>query len=119
MGAAGLTCSTAEMANTGGMGVEIDLDKVPLREQNMSSYEIMLSESQERMLMTVKPGNEEIAFKILQKWGLDYAKIGQVTDSGRFVVVQKGKIEADIPIDPLSSEAPIYDRKYRNDSLHL
>jgi len=116
MGAAGLTCSTAEMANKGGMGVDLNLDKVPLREAKMTAYEIMLSESQERMLMTVNQGNEEIAFKILKKWNLDHALIGKVTNTGRFIVKQNGKIEADLPIDPLSSDAPLYDRPHETEN---
>jgi phosphoribosylformylglycinamidine synthase len=112
MGAAGLTCSSAEMGGKGGTGVELWLDKVPLREVAMSAYEIMLSESQERMLMTVKPEKESIAEAILVKWNLDFAVIGRVTNDGMFVIKKNGIIEANIPIAPLSDSAPIYDRPF-------
>ncbi len=92
MGAAGLTSSSFEMASKGNMGVELDLDRVPMREENMSAYEIMLSESQERMLMVLKPGKEDIARAIFEKWELDFAIIGQLTDSGRMVLKRHGEI---------------------------
>lgn len=110
MGAAGLTCSSLEMADKGGTGIELDLDKVPQREENMSAYEMMLSESQERMLMVIKPEKEDVARKIFEKWEVDFAVIGKITDSGRMVIKHKGNLEADMPVAPLSNEAPIYDR---------
>ncbi|MBB5519945.1 phosphoribosylformylglycinamidine synthase subunit PurL [Amphiplicatus metriothermophilus] len=110
MGAAGLTSSSVEMAAKGGGGVELDLDKVPQREEGMNAYEMMLSESQERMLMVLKPGKEEEARAIFEKWGLAFAVIGVTTDSGRLVVKHKGVVEADIPLGPLADEAPNYDR---------
>ena len=112
MGAAGLTCSSLEMASKGGLGIELWLDKVPQREKNMSGYEIMLSESQERMLMVLKPGTEEKAAAIFEKWELDFAIVGELTDTGRLICKMNGEVEADLPVDPLSEEAPIYDRPY-------
>jgi phosphoribosylformylglycinamidine synthase II len=112
MGAAGLTSSSFEMASKGNMGVELDLDCVPMREENMSAYEIMLSESQERMLMVLKPGREDIARAIFEKWELDFAIIGQLTDSGRMVLKRHGEIVADLPIAPLADAAPMYDRPW-------
>lgn len=112
MGAAGLTCSSAEMGGKGGTGVELWLDKVPLRESQMTAYEIMLSESQERMLMTVKPEQEGTAKAILEKWNLDFAVIGTVTDNGMFIIKKNDIVEASIPIAPLSDKAPIYNRPY-------
>ncbi len=117
MGAAGLTSSSFEMAGKGGVGVEIDLDKVPVRETGMTPYEIMLSESQERMLMVLKPGREGIARAIFEKWELDFAVIGKLTDTGRMVLTMGGKVAADLPIDPLSEAAPIYDRPTRPTAL--
>src|SRR6202000_1671686 len=99
MGAAGLTSSSVEMASKGNLGIELDLDQVPLREEGMSAYEIMLSESQERMLMVLKPGREAEAEAIFKKWELDFAVIGITTDTRRLVVKHKGKIEADMPIN--------------------
>ncbi len=113
MGAAGLTSSSFEMAGKGGVGVEIDLDQVPVREASMTAYEIMLSESQERMLMVLKPGREDVARRIFEKWELDFAIIGRLTDSGRMVLRKDGGIVADLPIDPLADAAPIYDRPTR------
>jgi phosphoribosylformylglycinamidine synthase len=113
MGAAGLTSSSAEMADKGGSGIELDLDQVPQREANMTAYEMLLSESQERMLAVLKPGREAEARRIFEKWELDFAVIGVTTDTGRFVVRHKGKIEADIPVKALSDEAPVYERPYQ------
>jgi phosphoribosylformylglycinamidine synthase subunit PurL len=111
MGAAGLTCSTCETASRAGTGIEIDLDKVPQRAPNMSSYEIMLSESQERMLIIVKKGREEEVKRIFDKWDLPWSEIGQVTDTGRMVVRHHGEIVADIPASQLADEAPVYNRE--------
>lgn len=110
MGAAGLTSSSCEMAAKGGGGFELDLDKVPQREDGMTAYEMMLSESQERMLMVLKPGREAAAKEIFDKWGIDFAVIGVTTNSGRLVIKHKGVIEADIPVAPLADAAPNYDR---------
>ncbi len=112
MGAAGLTSSSFEMASKGGMGVELDLDLVPLREAGMTPYEIMLSESQERMLMVLKPGREDEARAIFEKWDLDFAVIGQLTESGRMVLRWHGETVAELPIDPLAQAAPEYDRPW-------
>ncbi|KXV73190.1 phosphoribosylformylglycinamidine synthase subunit PurL [Acetobacter cerevisiae] len=110
MGAAGLTSSAVEMAGKGGVGIELDLDEVPQREPNMTAYEMMLSESQERMLMVLKPDRTEVARKIFEKWELDFAIIGHLTETGHIVVKHKRQVEADIPLDPLADQAPIYDR---------
>ena len=110
MGAAGLTSSSVEMAGKGGMGIELVLDHVPQREAGMTAYEMMLSESQERMLMILKPGREAVAEAIFTKWELDFAVIGHLTDTGRIVLRHKGQLEADIPLAPLESEAPLYRR---------
>ena len=112
MGAAGLTSSTAEMADKGGVGIELDLDRVPQREQGMTAYEMMLSESQESMLMVLRPNREAEAEAIFKKWGLDFAVIGHTTDSGRLIVKHKGTIEADLPVDKLANSAPLYARAY-------
>src|SRR6201986_626875 len=112
MGAAGLTSSSAEMGDKGGSGIELDLDKVPQREANMTAYEMMLSQSQERMLAVLKPGREGQAEAIFKKWELDFAVIGITTDTNRLVVKHKGKVEADMPITALSDAAPIYERPY-------
>ncbi|NKB57436.1 MAG: phosphoribosylformylglycinamidine synthase subunit PurL [Alphaproteobacteria bacterium] len=112
MGAAGLTSSTVEMADKGGVGVELNLEKTPVREEGMTPYEIMLSESQERMLMVLKPGREEEARAIFEKWELDFAVIGRVTDSGRVMLKMKNETVADIPVAPLVDAAPIYDRPW-------
>ncbi|MGK2286558.1 phosphoribosylformylglycinamidine synthase subunit PurL [Pedomonas sp. V897] len=112
MGAAGLTSSSVEMASKGGVGIELDLDKVPCREEGMVPYEMMLSESQERMLMILKPGREAEAEKIFHKWGLDFAVIGTITDTGRLVLKFKGEVAADIPLGPLGDNAPAYERPY-------
>jgi phosphoribosylformylglycinamidine synthase len=110
MGAAGLTSSSVEMAGKGGVGIELVLDNVPQRETGMTAYEMMLSESQERMLMILKPGREAEAEAIFRKWELDFAVIGRLTDTGRIVIRHKGRLEADIPLAPLESEAPLYRR---------
>jgi phosphoribosylformylglycinamidine synthase len=112
MGAAGLTCSCAEMAGKGGNGIEIDVALVPLRDSEMNAYEIMLSESQERMLMILKDGMEERAAEILKKWSLDFAIIGKITDTKRFIIKENGTTVCNLPIQALSEEAPIYDRPY-------
>jgi phosphoribosylformylglycinamidine synthase subunit PurL len=113
MGAAGLTSSSVEMAGKGGLGIELDLDQVPLRETGMTAYEIMLSESQERMLMVLHPGSETEARRIFQKWELDFAVIGHVTDTGHLILRINGAIAADIPLGPLVTEAPVYERPWR------
>ena len=110
MGAAGLTSSSVEMAGKGGVGIELDLDAVPQRETGMSAYEMMLSESQERMLIVLRPGAEADARAIFDKWELDFAVIGHITDTGRIVVRHQGRVEADIPLDPLEKAAPLYHR---------
>ncbi|MEQ8504858.1 MAG: phosphoribosylformylglycinamidine synthase subunit PurL [Rhodospirillales bacterium] len=112
MGAAGLTSSSFEMASKGGTGVELDLDHVPQREEGMTAYEMMLSESQERMLMVLKPGREDDARKIFEKWELDFAVVGKLTDTGHMVLRHKGEIVADLPIDPLALASPEYDRPW-------
>ncbi len=112
MGAAGLTSSSIEMADKGGVGIELDLDKVPQREANMTAYEMMLSESQERMLMVIQPGKEQLAFDIFEKWELDVAQIGKTTDTGRLVLKHDRKKVCDIPIAPLADDAPNYNRPH-------
>ncbi len=112
MGAAGLTSSSVEMASKGGVGIELVMDDVPQRETGMTPYEMMLSESQERMLMVLKPGREAEAEAIFRKWELDFAVIGRVTDSGRMVLRWRGDVVADIPLGPLADEAPLYDRPW-------
>jgi phosphoribosylformylglycinamidine synthase II len=112
MGAAGLTSSAVEMASKGKLGIEVDLDKVPLREEGMSAYEIMLSESQERMLMVLKPGREGEAEAIFKKWELDFAIIGHLTDTGRIVCLRHGKREIDIAVGPLVDQSPVYNRPW-------
>jgi phosphoribosylformylglycinamidine synthase II len=112
MGAAGLTSSSVEMAGKGGLGIELDLDRVPVREAGMTAYEIMLSESQERMLMILKPGGEAEARRVFEKWQLDFAVIGRVTDTGRLVLEKDGAVAAEIPIAPLVGEAPLYERPW-------
>ncbi len=112
MGAAGLTSSSFEMASKGGMGIEIDLDKVPARETGMTPFEFMLSESQERMLIILKPGSEPKAEAIFKKWELDFAVIGHLTDTGRMVLRFKGEQVGDLPIDPLAQASPEYDRPW-------
>ena len=112
MGAAGLTSSSVEMAGKGGVGIELDLDAVPQREEGMSAYEMMLSESQERMLAILKPGREAEGQRIFEKWGLDAATIGMTTDTGRIVLKHKGQVVCDLPLSPLSDDAPLYDRPH-------
>ena len=113
MGAAGLTSSSFEMASKGGSGVELELDKVPCREDGMTPYEMMLSESQERMLMVLQPGKEDLARGIFEKWDLDFAIIGRLTDSGRMVLKMHGETVGDLPIDPLAEASPEYDRPWQ------
>jgi phosphoribosylformylglycinamidine synthase II len=112
MGAAGLTSSSVEMAGKGGLGIELDLDRVPVREADMSPYEIMLSESQERMLMISAPGSEDLARRVFEKWELNFAVIGRVTETGRLVLRMRGEVAADIPVGPLVTEAPLYERPW-------
>ena len=110
MGAAGLTSSSVEMASNGGVGIRLDMNQVPCREEEMTPYEMMLSESQERMLMVLKPGKEGMAAEIFKKWELDFAVIGEVTDTGRMVLDFDGETVCDIPLGPLADDAPEYDR---------
>jgi phosphoribosylformylglycinamidine synthase II len=110
MGAAGLTCSTSEMASKGGVGIEIDLDKVPQREEGMTAYEIMLSESQERMLLVAKKGTEDKVIEIFKKWGLDAVVIGRVTSDGLVRVHHHGEVVAQVPALCLTEDTPLYDR---------
>ena len=112
MGAAGLTSSSVEMASKGGVGIELVMDDVPQRESGMTPYEMMLSESQERMLMVLKPGREAEAAAIFHKWELDFAIIGRVTDTGRMVLTFQGETVADVPLGPLADDAPLYDRPH-------
>ena len=112
MGAAGLTSSSVEMATNGKAGIRLDMDKVPCREEGMTPYEMMLSESQERMLMVLKPGKEEMAAAIFEKWELDFAVIGEVTDTRHMVLEFGGEVVCDIPLGPLAKDAPEYDRPY-------
>ena len=112
MGAAGLTSSAVEMGAKGNLGIELDLDAVPCREEGMTAYEMMLSESQERMLMVLDPAREAEAEAIFRKWGLDFAIVGRTTDTKRFVVKHGGEIKADLPIKELGDEAPLYDRPW-------
>jgi phosphoribosylformylglycinamidine synthase subunit PurL len=113
MGAAGLTCSAVEMGAKGGLGIELQLDMVPVREERMTAYEMMLSESQERMLMVLEPSREEVAKAIFVKWGLDFAIVGKTTDDLRFRVIHQGEEVANLPIKELGDEAPEYDRPWR------
>ncbi len=110
MGAAGLTCSTCEMGARGGVGIEIELDLVPQRETGMNAYEIMLSESQERMLLVAESGREQEVLKVFEKWGLDGVIVGRVTSGGRLRVLEHGKLVADIPNTALTDDAPLYHR---------
>jgi phosphoribosylformylglycinamidine synthase subunit PurL len=112
MGAAGLTSSSVEMASKGGAGIRLNMNEVPCRETGMTPYEMMLSESQERMLMVLKPGREPEAEAIFRKWELDFAVIGQVTDTGHMVLEFDGEVVCDIPLGPLADEAPCYERPY-------
>jgi len=111
MGAAGLTCSTCEMGARGHVGIEIELDRVPQRETGMSPYEIMLSESQERMLLVAQKGREHEVFRIFEKWGLDAAEIGRVTNDGKMRVLQHGEVVSQIPNEALTDDAPVYKRR--------
>lgn len=110
MGAAGLTCSSFEMADRAGSGMEVDLDRVPKRADGMTAYEIMLSESQERMLLVAKKGREDDVRKIFEKWDLDVAVVGKVTDDGRVRIMYGGRNVADIPVAPIVHKAPVYER---------
>ncbi len=112
MGAAGLTSSSVEMASKGGCGIRLNMNAVPQREAGMTPYEMMLSESQERMLMVLKPGKEAMAEAIFKKWELDFAVIGEVTDTGHMVLDWNGAVVADIPLGPLAEDAPEYERPY-------
>jgi len=112
MGAAGLTSSSVEMASKGGAGIRLNMNMVPCREEGMTPYEMMLSESQERMLMVLKPGKEAMAEAIFRKWELDFAVIGEVTDTGHMVLEFNGEVVCDIPLDPLADDAPLYDRPH-------
>ncbi len=112
MGAAGLTSSSFEMASKGGLGVELDLDQVPVREAGMTAYEIMLSESQERMLMVLRPEREAQARAVFEKWELDFATIGRLTETGHMVIKHRGTVVADLPIDPLAKASPEYHRPW-------
>jgi len=118
MGAAGLTSSSVEMAGKGGVGIELDMDNVPQRETGMSAYEMMLSESQERMLAVLKPGREEDGYRIFKKWGLDAAVIGRTTDTGRLILNHHGEVVCDVPLAPLFDDAPLYDRPWVQPELH-
>jgi phosphoribosylformylglycinamidine synthase subunit PurL len=110
MGAAGLTCSTCEMGARGHVGIEIELDRVPQRETGMSPYEIMLSESQERMLLVAQKGREHEVFRVFEKWGLDAAEVGRVTNDGKMRVLEHGQIVSEIPNEALTDDAPVYKR---------
>ncbi|MGM0584512.1 MAG: phosphoribosylformylglycinamidine synthase subunit PurL [Pseudomonadota bacterium] len=112
MGAAGLTCSAVEMGDKGGLGVELNLDEVPQRERGMTAYEMMLSESQERMLMVLRPEKEAEARAIFEKWDLDFAIVGETIEADRFLVRHCGELEADLPLSSLSGSAPEYDRPW-------
>ena len=112
MGAAGLTSSSVEMASKGDLGIELNLDKIPCREENMTPYEIMLSESQERMLLILEDGKEKHAKEIFSKWDLDFVIIGKTTDTNKLTLKYEGLINGEIPIDALATKAPIYDRKW-------
>ena len=110
MGAAGLTCSTCEMGGRGGVGIEIELDRVPQRETGMTAYEIMLSESQERMLLVAQKGREQEVFRVFEKWGLDAVAVGKVTTDNKLRVLQHGEVVAEIPNQALTDDAPVYQR---------
>ncbi|MFZ0137453.1 MAG: phosphoribosylformylglycinamidine synthase subunit PurL [Candidatus Sulfotelmatobacter sp.] len=110
MGAAGLTCSTCEMGGRGGVGIEIELDRVPQRETGMSAYEIMLSESQERMLLVAQKGREQEVFRVFEKWGLDVVEVGRVTADNKLRILQHGEVVAEIPNQALTDDAPVYKR---------
>jgi phosphoribosylformylglycinamidine synthase II len=110
MGAAGLTCSTCEMGGRGGVGIEIELDRVPQRETGMTAYEIMLSESQERMLLVAQKGREHEVFRVFEKWGLDAVEVGKVTSENKLRVLHHGQVVAEIPNQALTEDAPVYKR---------
>ncbi|NDW34063.1 phosphoribosylformylglycinamidine synthase subunit PurL [Salipiger sp. PrR007] len=112
MGAAGLTCSAVEMGDKGNLGVRLDLEKVPVREKNMTAYEMMLSESQERMLMVLDPAKEAEAKAVFDKWDLDFAIVGETIAEDRFLIVLNGEVKADLPLKALSGTAPEYDRPW-------
>jgi phosphoribosylformylglycinamidine synthase subunit PurL len=112
MGAAGLTCSAVEMGDKGGLGIRLDLDRVPCREERMTAYEMMLSESQERMLMVLKPEKEDESRAIFEKWDLDFAVVGETIAEDRFLILHGNETKADLPLSKLSSEAPEYDRPW-------
>ena len=112
MGAAGLTCSAVEMGDKGGLGIRLDLDRVPCRERNMTAYEMMLSESQERMLMVLKPEKEAVARAIFDKWDLDFAIVGETIAEDRFLILHGNEVKADLPLKALSGNAPEYDRPW-------
>ncbi len=118
MGAAGLTSSSVEMAHKGNLGIELDLDKIPCREENMSPYEMMLSESQERMLIILEDGKENEARNIFKKWDLDFVVIGKTTETKNLSLKHNKEIVATIPIDALSSQAPLYERKWNKKKLN-
>ena len=118
MGAAGLTSSSVEMAGKGGVGIELNMDAVPQREEGMTAYEMMLSESQERMLAVLKPGREDDGHRIFKKWGLDAAVIGMTTDTGRLILNHHGEVVCDVPLAPLFDDAPLYDRPWTQPVLH-
>ncbi|MGI9394783.1 MAG: phosphoribosylformylglycinamidine synthase subunit PurL [Boseongicola sp.] len=113
MGAAGLTCSAVEMGDKGGLGIQLNLDHVPVREDAMTAYEMMLSESQERMLMVLKPEKEDEAKAIFDKWDLDFAVVGETIAEDRFLILHGNEVKADLPLSKLSSTAPEYDREYQ------
>ena len=112
MGAAGLTCSAVEMGDKGGLGIRLDLERVPQREANMTAYEMMLSESQERMLMVLNPEHEDAARAVFDKWDLDFAIVGETIAEDRFLIVLNGEVKADLPLSTLASSAPEYDRPW-------
>ncbi|SMX28024.1 Phosphoribosylformylglycinamidine synthase 2 [Pelagimonas phthalicica] len=112
MGAAGLTCSAVEMGDKGELGVRLDLENVPQREENMTAYEMMLSESQERMLMVLDPAKEDAARAVFEKWDLDFAIVGETIAEDRFLIMHNGEVKADMPLSKLSSTAPEYDRPW-------
>ncbi|NEK20967.1 phosphoribosylformylglycinamidine synthase subunit PurL [Sulfitobacter sp. JBTF-M27] len=113
MGAAGLTCSAVEMGDKGGLGVRLDLEKVPVREENMTAYEMMLSESQERMLMVLRPELEAEAKAVFDKWDLDFAIVGETIEEDRFLIMMNNTVKADLPLSKLASTAPEYDRPWQ------
>ena len=117
MGAAGLTSSSVEMASKGKLGIELNLSKIPCREEKMTPYEIMLSESQERMLIVLESGKEKKAKKIFDKWNLDFAVIGKTTNTQKIELFFENKKVAEIPINLLAENAPIYDRKWKKTKL--